>query len=262
MRRRVGVLAMIVVSLILYLPGSATGTEQFESTKTWKSCGSTPADVADGPEDCHITATVSRDGSVSAEAHLTSPANGYAPWDALMYSSGDVVTRHYVAQPVKELRFIATVLVKRASATIGPELTQGRTGWYTSIVNKRASFVSVGAAALHASTNECGGGTGASNVVYNFMPDSTESHYTSHADPFNPKPIHFPLYFDIVVRVGCSGGKNIPPGDLVIRAGAGAHVHYLASRGTASASVDAVVTGVTVSSGLEGRPPISTRPYN
>lgn len=228
-----GVISAAVVVVAILLPAQATATEPglpFESTSTEEFCG-LGARVADSTN-CGVVGTASAaSGAVSAQTRLISPAGGTAAWTAEAVSDGRVIARYHLAEPVRQLDFIVSIHVHRASVTLSPG-APGPAGYYLDPNAGRRAHVDAGAHALHSACSDCGGGTNVI-VLSTWKPGTTVS--TSAED----------VVFHL--KVSRKGGNDLPPGDVTVRAGVGAPVWQTNAWGDDSASVDAVVTKIALS---------------
>jgi hypothetical protein len=232
-RRVVGSVLCAVVAGAVSLPAQASDTGPglpFESTWTEGVC-SVAARTADSTN-CSVVGRASAvTGAVSAQTHLVSPAGGTAAWSADAMSTGQVAARYHLAQPVRDLDFAVTVRVNQARVALGAGAS-GRAAYYVDPTLIRHAQVDVSAFALHSACSDCGSGDDFT-VLSTWTPGTT---LTTSGE-------------DVVLHVTMSmkGGKDLPPGDVTVRAGVNAPVAQSNAWGDDSASIDAVVTKIVLS---------------
>jgi hypothetical protein len=256
-------LVLLVAAASLWAGVSAASASTqlpFTSTYTNKACsygyaayqGSAPVGT------CNVTPTAStptasaRGGEVGVNVDLVSPLNGAVPWSANAWGVSGVTVAYHLPSPVPQLTFTVDVHVNSASATLDNSLGSATPNWAPSIVpdwttkaippsiTGHSISIALGAAATEAQCSpSCGGGDAASVV----------GQATRGTASVSGKD--YVLQFTL--KNPCTGWTQpntpcgyLPAGDVIVKPAVVIGANQPNSWGSASASVDAVVTGVFV----------------
>jgi hypothetical protein len=236
--------SLVLVPLALLTAGvSPTSASQqlappFSSTAISRYCGldATGASSAN----CNVSGSASAStGAVSAGTTLISPQGGMAPWSADATSGAFVLAPVYhLSSAVPRLDFTVTIHVNQASVTLRnlPIASESPliAGLLSRLVDPNMNHwveVDAFAAAKHAQCSGCVGGTDAI-VLKSLVPTSVTASgqdYVLQMSMTNPN------------------GQAVPAGDVTVQAGVGTTVWQGNGPGSDTASVEAVVTGISLS---------------
>lgn len=209
----------------------------FGSTSVAPYCGLGATGAS--PQECAVQGSASAGtGGVAAATTLVSPQNGLAPWSADASTAAFVEPPTYhLAAPVPRLDFTITIHLSQASITLrNPAVPMGvpyADYLLGSLVDPALNHwvqVDVLSTAHHAQCSSCAGGTDI-GVLHTLTPGTLSASGQDYV---------------LQMSMTNANGPLIPPGAITIQAGVSAEVTQYSSPGDDVASIQAVVTSITV----------------
>ena len=237
-----------LVALFVSAPAATAGKQlQFSSLQTEKRCGGAAgsAGASDGSA-CDVEPRGSaREGRVGTDLLLVSPGDGQLPWNAAANGYSHVVAKHYLDTPVPQLDLTMRIHVERAETFVDRDIAGDFLGFDPSILvphsisgHEAATYVSAGAEAAGCMPNCVTGST------ISVLSERASGTRTAEGEDY---------IIDLTLTNNNCGGLNpsptcgqVPAGEVTVTAGAGVRANQPNTWGTERASIDAVVTSISV----------------
>jgi hypothetical protein len=243
-------LSVLVALAALFVgpPAAYAGKQlQYSSLQTEQRCGGAAgsAGASDGSA-CEVAPRGSaREGRVGTDLLLVSPMDGQLPWNAAANGYSSVVAKHYLDSPVPQLDLTVRIHVEQAETVVERSLAGDLLGFDASILvpqsvsgHEAASYVSAGAEAAGCMPNCVTGST------ISVLSERASGTKTAEGEDY---------VIDLALTNNNCGGLNrsptcgqVPAGEVTVTAGAGVRANQPNTWGIERASIDAVVTSISV----------------